>query len=150
VKHSNDGTRLQYKEIEIENDFPWQSHHLKSLQSAYRTSPFFEYYEDDLTPLFTESTSGLWDYNLKIIHFLLETISAEINFSVTEAYEKSPNALDLRFMADAKREKKVEVTPYTQVFQEKYGFLNNLSILDLLFNEGPNTLNYLEQLKLEF
>lgn len=150
VKHSHDGTRLQYKEVQVENDFPWQSHHLKALQSAYRTSPFFEYYEDELTPLFTEPVSNLWEHNMKIIQFLLETLGATINFSYSETYEKSPEAVDLRFMATAKREKKIKVQPYHQVFEDKHGFLTNLSVLDLLFNEGPNSLQYLEQLKLVF
>ncbi|MFC7358258.1 WbqC family protein [Jejudonia soesokkakensis] len=149
VKHSHDGTRLQYKEVAIENDFPWQSHHLKSLQSAYRTSPFFEYYEDEMTPLFTESVSGLWEHNIKIIHFLLETLGADIDFSYSERYVKTPEATDLRYMANAKREKKIKVPHYHQVFEAKHGFLHNLSILDLFFSEGPNTLNYLEKLDLK-
>ena len=148
VKHSHDGSRQKTKNVAVENDFPWQSHHLKSLQSAYRTSPFFEFYEDELTPIFTRNVKQLMEHNLYIYEQLFELIGMDTQISFSETYEKQPEQLDFRFMTKAKREKKITIEPYTQVFIEKHGFLNNLSILDLLVNEGPNALTYLERQEL--
>jgi len=150
VKHSKDGSRQKTKEVTVENDFPWQEQHLKSLQSAYRTSPFFEFYEDDLAPVFKKSVSSLMEHNLYIYDLLFELIGITTKVSYSKKYEKNPEITDLRFLANAKREQKIKIDRYTQVFIDKHEFLNNLSIIDLLVNEGPNTLPYLEKQKLPF
>lgn len=134
----------------VENDFPWQEHHWKSLQSAYRTSPFFEYYEDELEPFFKKTAESLMDHNLIIMKFLCELIGIEIEISKTKSYEFSPAIKDLRFLIDAKRKSDFEPEKYTQVHEANHPFLPNLSVLDLLFNEGPNTLTYLEESSLPF
>ena len=150
VKHSKSGNRQKTKEVMVENDFPWQELHWKSLQSAYRTSPFFEFYEDDLKPLFTETVSGLLDHNLKIFEILSELIGIETQISKTKSYETDPEIPDLRFLANAKRISDFKAEPYTQVLEANHGFLPNLSVLDLLFNEGPNALGYLEKASLTY
>lgn len=144
IKHAASGNRLMTKEVEVENSFPWQSHHWKSLQSAYRTSPFFEYYEDDLKGLFDRPVHGLLSHNLLIFETLIELIGIEITHEFTTEYFRKPEQLDFRSLVTAKTNKEFELQSYTQVFQESHGFLPNLSVLDLLFNEGPNTLSYLE------
>lgn len=144
IKHSKDGIRQKTKAIKVENDFPWQEHHWKSLQSAYRTSPFFEYYEDDLEHLFLEPTEYLMAHNLKIFEVLCDLIGMEIDSSKSSSFEREPEIKDLRFLINAKRKSEFTTEPYTQVLEANHGFLPNLSVLDLLFNEGPNTLNYLE------
>lgn len=145
VKHSKDGNRQKSKEVLAENDFPWQEHHWKSLQSAYRTSPFFEYYEDDLEPLFLEPVDSLLSHNLKIYDALAELIGIDIETSQTKIYEKAPEVDDLRFLINSKRKSEFVPEPYTQVLEANHGFLPKLSVLDLLFNEGPNALSYLER-----
>lgn len=150
VKHNSDGDRQQTKNVEVESDFPWQSHHLKSLQSSYRKSPFFEFYEDDLMSIFTREVTQLMEHNLYIYEQLFELIGIDTKITFSKTYEKEPQQIDLRFLAKAKRETKVIIEPYTQVFIEKHGFLNNLSIIDLLVNEGPNVLTYLERQELIF
>lgn len=144
IKHSKNGFHQRYEQVNVENDFPWQDHHWKSLQSAYRTSPFFEYYEDDLESFFMKPVEILMQQNLNIFDAILELIGLEIEIEKTSVYEKNPGITDLRFLIDAK--KPIDFTPenYTQVHQANHPFLPNLSILDLLFNEGPNALNYLE------
>ncbi len=144
IKHSKDGTRQKTKDVVVENDFNWQSQHWKSLQTAYRTSPFFEFYEDELEPLFTRPVEGLLQHNLTIFKILCDLIGIEVIFSRTEAFEVNPISTDLRFMVEAKKEKNYNLLPYTQVLEAHHGFISNLSVLDLLFNEGPNTLYYLE------
>lgn len=150
IKHDKTGNRQKMKNVMVENDFPWQELHWKSLQSAYRTSPFFEYFEDDLVLLFTEVVGSLMEHNLKITEVLFELIGIEIEISKTSSYEISPEIQDLRFLINAKRKSNFQPEEYTQVHGANHPFLPNLSVLDLLFNEGPNTLTYLEASLLPF
>lgn len=149
VKHVKKGDRLKMKDVQIENDFPWPSHHWKSIQTAYRTSPFFEYYEYELELLFKTPVSSLLDFNLEIFELLCELIGVAAKVSKTERYDHKPEYKDLRSLIEVKKRKEFKLEFYTQVLMEHHGFLSNLSVLDLLFNEGPNTLNYLEQQKIE-
>ena len=144
VKHSKDGKRQKTKEVQAENNFPWQSQHWKSLQTAYRTSPFFEFYEDELHPLFERKVDRLMDHNLLIYENLCELIGLNSDYKISSEYMREPKQKDLRYLVNAKKEKEYPLEAYTQVLQSHHGFLSNLSVLDLLFNEGPNTLNYLE------
>ena len=150
VKHSKDGTRQQRRMVEVDDSFPWQSQHWKSLQSAYRTSPFFEFYEDDLESLFTDPVSNLFDHNLNIFERICELIGLERTYVLTEEYFKQPDQLDLRNLSLAKKGPEFNLEPYTQVLQAHHGFLPNLSVLDLIFNEGPSSLDYLERQTLRF
>lgn len=137
--------RQKYRDVKIYNQDKWQSLHWKSLLSAYRTSPFFEYYEDDLQPLFTEKAEFLLDFNLKCFETICDCLQLEVTTSKTETYQKTfEGKTDLRHLVNAKKEATYNFETYTQVFSNKHGFIPNLSILDLLFNEGPNALNYLE------
>ncbi len=145
IKHIKTGKRKKNKDVVVENDFPWQKQHWKSLQSAYRTSPFFEYYEDDLRPLFAEPVENLMIHNLKIFELLCELLGIDIETSQTTVYEEKPTITDLRFLIDAKTKSAFIPEVYTQVHAANHPFLPNLSVLDLLFNEGPNALNYLEK-----
>ncbi len=150
IKHNKTRKRQKTKEVMVENDFPWQEHHWRSLQSAYRTSPFFEYYEDDLAIFFTETVGNLMEHNLKIFEVLCELIGIDVETSHTVTFETKPESIDLRFLINAKRKSEFQPEIYNQVHQANHPFLPNLSILDLLFNEGPNTLNYLENSSLPF
>lgn len=150
VKHLKKGERQPMQVVQIENDFPWQTHHWKSIQTAYRTSPFFEYYEDDLAPLFKTPAQSLLSLNLQIFELLCDLIGISTELSTSESYAKNPDGSDLRFLIDIKKSKGYPLEKYTQVLEAHHGFLPNLSVLDLLFNEGPNTLNYLESQKTQF
>jgi hypothetical protein len=136
--------RQKYRDVKISKDTNWQNHHWKSLLSAYSTSPFFEFYKDELEPLFKIKTDFILDFNLKCIETIFECIQLDVCASKTEIFKKKvENKKDFRYLVNAKI-KEPEFEPYNQVFGDKHGFLNNLSILDLLFNEGPNAINYLE------
>lgn len=143
TKHN--GARAM-KEIQVADDYNWQKEHFKSLVSAYKSSPFFEYYEDDLAPIFEEKEKFLLDLNLKTIDFIQSKLKLNWNFPLTESYETVAKELDFREHFNAKAEPVGEFPEYTQVFSEKFDFMPDLSILDLLFNEGPKSADYLNNL----
>ena len=137
--------RQKYRDVKIANDEKWQDKHWKSIESAYRTSPFFEYYADDLKPLFEETKEVLFDFNIECIESIAQCIGIDIQFSKTSEYIKEYlEDKDYRYFVNAKKEHGLSFDNYVQVFWNKHGFIPNLSILDLLFNEGPNTMNYLQ------
>jgi len=144
VSYSQKNRQL-YKDVRIANEEKWQIQHLKSLQSAYSMSPFFEYYIDDLMPLFETHFDYILDFNLKCFDILSDSLQLNLSPKHTSVFEKdTTDKTDFRTLV--RRNFKVEsFQPYTQVFTEKHGFIPNLSILDLLFNEGPNTELYLKK-----
>lgn len=145
IKHNKSAGRQKTKDVLIDNDFHWQKNHFKAYQNSYRSSPYFEYYEDDLAPLYHNTYTHLLDFNLKTHEFIFDALQEQLTISYTSEYEiELTKGEDFRFLVEAKKEKEFNLTPYTQVFDDKFGFLPNLSILDLLFMEGPNALNYLE------
>lgn len=144
VVHSQKN-RQKYRDVKIFNAENWQSHHWKSILSAYRTSPFFEYYEDELQPLFKQQAEYILDFNLHCFETICNCLQLQVNTSKNEHFEKQPqDKLDFRYLVNSKKEQQQPFETYTQVFSSKHNFIPNLSVLDLLFNEGPNALNYLE------
>jgi len=137
--------RQRTSEIAIFNADNWQLQHLKSLEFAYRTSPFFEFYIDDLMPLFEIKAHSIMDFNLKCIAFIFNCLQLPFTYSRTTSFELEPTKIkDARGLANSRKEIQQHFSKYAQVFDDKHGFLPNLSILDLLFNEGPNSESYLE------
>ncbi len=143
IKHSKQAHQ-KTKDIQIENAFDWQKQHFKSLEAAYRSSPFFEYFEDSIQPIFQKKHQYLLDLNLATFEFINRSMRIDYNYKTTlEYFHKSPIEHDFRPLANGKKDSNI-ITNYPQVFQEKNGFLNNLSTLDLLFNEGKFALEYLK------
>ncbi len=150
ITHTHKERQL-YKDVKIANDTNWQLQHWKSLQSAYRTSPFFEFFEDDFEHLFSIKQNYILEFNFKCLEVVSSCLQFDLNFSTTNHYQKEfSNDKDLRFLVNARKEKEILFEPYTQVFANKYGYINNLSVLDLLFNEGTNALNYLQSQSLSW
>lgn len=146
VRHSKKDKHQKYRDIQIANETAWQRLHFKSLESAYRASPYFEYYEDELLPLFKKKYTYLIDLNFDTIEVINECLQLEVNTQKTQKYQSIVSDLkDFRELVDVKKEAIHQFDEYMQVFDAKHGFLPNLSILDLLFNEGTNALSYLEQ-----
>ena len=135
------------KDIRLSDHGNWRHLHWNALQSAYGESPFFEYYQDDIRPFFERHWTFLLDFNEEIRQKMCELIDIQPNVSYTEGFipEESPltsyrTAISPKHPQDdpdflAKR--------YYQVYEQKHGFLPNLSILDLLFNMGPESIFYL-------
>lgn len=144
VKHSKIAHQ-KTKNIQIENDFDWQKQHFKSLEAAYRSSPFFEYFEDDLLPIFEKKHNFLMDLNLEVFDLITRCLRMKIEYTKTTEYLHEINSneiTDFRFLANGKKDHS-QFESYTQVFDDKFGFINNLSVLDLVFNEGKFALDYL-------
>ena len=142
--------RQNTSEILIDNSSNWQSTHWKSLESAYKKSPYFEYYQDELISLFTRKKDSLLVFNLECIEVVNKCLNLDIDSSRTINFNKEKKENDYRYLVNARKESEIKINPYIQVFQEKHGFINNLSILDLLFNEGPNAKSYLQTQTLTF
>lgn len=145
IKHSKT-SHQKTKDIQIENDFDWQKQHFKSLEAAYRSSPFFEFFEDDFVPFFEKKHTFLMDLNFETLEIISKCMRTKFIFKTTPEYfhEVDSNTIqDYRFLVNGKKDPS-QFETYTQVFDDKHGFINNLSILDLLFNEGKFTVDYLK------
>ncbi len=149
VKHNKTKGRQKTKMVQSESAFGWAANHWKSLQTAYRTAPFFEFYEDDLKDLFDSESIFLQQHNLAIIERLMELIGQEFKYSKTEAYQTDFPGRDWRRYGESKRNSPVNFPEYTQVFQNMNEFIANCSVLDALFNLGPQTLTYLKSIPLQ-
>ena len=145
VIHTHNKTvRQKTKDTKIDPSYSWQTRQLKTLQAAYRSSPYYEFYEDDVLPLFTKKHTFLQDLNLEAHAFIMDAIQEDIPFSKTTEYHIDSPIKDDRILANTKIKSSIELKLYTQVFDDKHGFIPNLSILDLLFMEGPNTTSFLK------
>ena len=149
VVHSQKN-RQKYRDVKIFNAQKWQQTHWKSILTAYSNSPFFEFYKDELEPLFKKPHEFILDFNLSCFESICTCLQLNLNLTSSKSYTQTvKNFADFRHLVNAKKEKAYGFRPYVQVFHAKYGFIPNLSILDLLFNEGPNTVNYLESQTLQ-
>ena len=143
----------QVKDLRISDHNQWRKVHWNALQSAYSESPFFEYYVDDIRPFFEHKYDFLIDFNEAIRQKICELIDIHPHVEYTTEYVKptansqQPIAFsDFREVIHAKHpqpDADFEAKPYWQVFQHRYGFQPNLSILDLLFCMGPESVFYL-------
>lgn len=147
------GAKIPIAEAEISYHNAWQKTHWRAITSAYSLSPFFEFYRDDFEPFFMQQHQLLFELNYTILLFILKLLKLKKHISFTSDFLKDyPDAIDLRFAIHPK-EKHSRSMPslhfpgYTQVFSEKMAFAPNLSILDLLFNLGPEAGNYLGKIK---
>lgn len=149
------GAKILIKDLKIAYEMDWQRNHWRTIFSAYNSSPFFEYYQDDLEPIFKKKWKYLLDLNQETNRKIYEILELEGKVKLTQDFEEIPEGtLNLRETISPKNnvQKDPAFRPkeYTQVFTDKYGFTPNLSILDLLFNEGPNSYTILEDsLKIE-
>ena len=142
VKHQIKDGRKKTKDTLIENDFPWQDQHFKSLQTSYRVSPYFEFFEDDISLLFYKKYKFLHDINIDTFLLIAGALQIETSISKTENYTSKTSEKDCRFLAEKNLQPEREFKKYTQMFDDKHGFIPNLSIFDLLFMEGPNAVSF--------
>jgi hypothetical protein len=148
---TKDSPKTKTKDIKIDNSLEWQKNHWTSIESAYSSSPFFEFFQDEFFHFYSRDYDFLLDFNAEIQDYILEQLEIEPGIHHTQEFEKYPVDIDdYRDVIHPKKrmQKKdplFQPAYYHQVFDEKYGFVENMSIIDLLFNEGPNAENILKQ-----
>ena len=154
VVHEGGTHKLPISEIKVDYSTPWLQQHQRAIVSAYKTSAYFEYYQDELFAIMDSRPEKLFDLNLSILKFFVEKTGLKTDIRLTEEYSRVPaveGCQDLREVIHPKRKDTVLhdlglEKPYFQVFALKYGFKSDLSIMDLLFNEGPDSILYLKRL----
>ena len=153
VVHEGGTSSLPIREIRVDWSRDWLPRMERAIVSAYESSPYFEYYRDSLFDILESRPEKLFDLNISLIHYFLGKIgiSADIDFSTEyeRPGETAPGIRDLRGIIHPKRPSILQTEkPYWQVFAAKYGFKSDLSVMDLLFNEGPDSISYLKKFKI--
>ena len=140
IKHSGKNVPRKFSEIKIDNSSNWKKTHFKSIKICYQSSPFFEFYEDDISFFYESDYEYLHQLNFASINLVCKWINLEMpkeNFNVQEK-----EFINLIYLSNTKRTRELLEKKYTQTFQVSNGFINDLSILDLIFNCGPDSKNY--------
>ena len=137
------GEKILTRDVRISGHNDWQLNHWRSIESAYNSTPFFEYYKDDLLPFYEKKWDFLLDFNLAIQSKILEMLNLSTVIQLTTEYKVTldDTVLDLRDAIHPKKENQsLNSKPYYQVFDQRFGFQPNLSIIDLLFNMGNESI----------
>ena len=142
------GNHTKTKDIRISDVMPWQKMHWRSIKTAYNNSPFFLYYYDSFIPYFEKKQEFLVDFNTSLLESIFHILKEEKKIQGTDQFEKEVSEkYDLRNLWGKKHPVIQSNFPeYTQVFSPKHGFLHDLSIIDLIFNLGPEARQYLRNL----
>lgn len=137
-----------YTDVQLAYEHRWHKIHWHTLESNYRCSPYFEYYEDHFAPFFKTEYSHLYDFNLALFQLINKLLQLNIKISFTDTFQKNaPEDVDDYRGYFMPNKTVANFTPpeYIQVFSNKIGFLPNMSIIDLLFCEGPHAIKYLKK-----
>ena len=137
------GNHTLTKDIEISYKESWQQIHLRCLESAYRKSAYFDYYFPYFEKIYKQKFNTLVELNEFCLKTILKIMKVKKDYSYTTDFEKIVDENDYRISL-SKGTNKIEMKPYYQVFADRHGFIPNLSIVDLLFNEGPTSINNLQ------
>lgn len=136
------GNHTITKDIEISYKESWQQIHLRCLESAYRKSAYFDYYFPYFEKIYRQKFNTLAELNDFCLKTILKILKVKKDYSFTTDFERITDENDYR-VSLSKGTNKIEMKPYYQVFADRHGFIPNLSIVDLLFNEGPNSIHNL-------
>lgn len=148
VVHEGGTFRLPVTEIRVDYSVPWVRRTERAISSAYESSAYFEYYRDDVFAILDSHPRTLWELDMALIAFFVRKTGIAVDFRPTETFSADPED-DLRNVIHPKRKNGILASlglekPYFQVFAGKYGFMPDLSVMDLLFNEGPDSIMYLK------
>lgn len=148
--------KIPVSKARLDYDTPWNRIHWKALKAAYHCSPFYEYYIDYFAPFYDQPYEYLFEYNQKLLSLVLKLCQINAELKTTSVYAPAlPGETDYRESIHPKPARQAhdplfKNREYTQVFHERFGFVPNLSIIDLLFNEGPNVYSILKHHLREF
>lgn len=161
IIHEGGTHKLPVAEIKVDYSTPWLLQHQRAIVSAYRTSAYFEYYQDELFEIMESRPERLLDLNMDLLRFFIEKTGLKVDLRMTSDFNRDGVVreedgteilcTDLREVIHPKRSNTIlsdlELEkPYFQVFAQKHGFISDLSIMDLLFNEGPDSILFLKKL----
>lgn len=161
IIHEGGTHKLPVAEIKVDYSTPWLLQHQRAIVSAYRTSAYFEYYQDELFEIMESRPERLLDLNMDLLRFFIEKTGLKVDLRMTSDFNRDGIVreedgteilcTDLREVIHPKRSNTIlsdlELEkPYFQVFAQKHGFISDLSIMDLLFNEGPDSILFLKKL----
>ncbi len=138
-------SKTAVKDILIENEFCWQKQHWEAICSAYNSSPYFQYYRHRFEPIYHQQFTHLHSLNQALLELCMNMLKLEKQYENALSYQES--AIDFRQIIHPKKKANMIFLSYPQVFMYKYGFVSNLSVIDLLFNSGPEALQYLLSIK---
>ena len=158
VIHEDGTHKHPVRDIKVDYSTPWLLQHKRAIVSAYRTSAYFEYYQDELFEILDSKPERLLDLNMALLRFFIDKIGLKVDLRLTEEYARGAVVdggqvvcEDLREVIHPKRPNTILQDlalekPYFQVFAQRHGFKSDLSIMDLLFNEGPDSILFLKNL----
>ena len=141
VQHSGK-TKTPMKDLKISYAEDWQRTHWNSIVSVYKRSPYFEFYEDELHAVFHQKEDFLIDYNTHLLDLLIGFLKINISFDFSEKYQEHKINIGKDINPKTEFSKKEVLQPYYHIFEDKNGFIPNLSIIDLLFHQGPYSVDY--------
>jgi len=147
----NTGNKTTMQLVEIDYKEKWQMKHWPAITSAYKNSPYFDFFEDEIFAFYNEEEKYLLQYNLKQLDLIFKILRKKKNFELTNTFENSYDSIiDKRFDIHPKLNFELDLSAkqilqkkYYQTFSDKHGFIPNLSVLDLIFNEGKGAIQYL-------
>ena len=143
IKHSGKNQPRVYSDIKLDLSSDWKKNHFKSIKICYQSSPFYEFYEDDLISFFNLDYENLYDLNLKSIKMVCNWLKIKMPEDIYNEKNKYDYKIqDLTHLSNCKRTSYLKQKKYNQTFETKNGFINNLSVIDLIFNCGPNSIDY--------
>lgn len=144
------GNHTLIRDVLVDYSTPWQRIHQKAIESAYRTAAYYQHYIDELIPAFEKKEKYLFDLNIKSHSIVMELMGVNHPLSYTSTFDKTPpsHTIDFRNRIHPKRESNDETfceVSYFQVFSDRFSFVANLSIIDLLLNMGPDSANIIKK-----
>jgi len=156
VVHDGGNLRIPITEVRVDYTEPWVVRTRRAIVSAYEASPFLDYYKDEFFAIYDSRPERLWELDVRLMEFFFAKLGLPVSWGTTKDYVRPAPGwpgdgtlpTDLRELIHPKRPDHVlkllgMEKPYFQVFSRKYGFVSNLSIMDLLFSEGPDAIAYL-------
>ena len=143
IKHSGKNQPRVFSDIKLDLSSDWKKNHFKSIKICYQSSPFYEFYEDDIISFFNLDFENLYDLNFKSIKMVCNWLKIKMPEDIYNEKNKCDYKIqDLIYLSNSKRTTYLKQKKYNQTFQTNNGFINDLSVIDLIFNCGPNSIDY--------